>query len=431
MIHSYAQEFEPDVAIEKMKSSRNWPRPEYMISEYNVGIIRALLSACSQDVVGSLMEMLENAATTKEQLCQEVQRLRDHVHCWQDLIKEFVLTDGEILKAWSCNSLRACTAGTWMHAMFEHALNGFDIRPGCMSRELSMCLRFLCDMANEFPKLRIYRTEWVIHAKQEDLAGSIDAVFIDEDDNKLLLVDWKRSPKLPSKYNSYGRRMLGPLSLVPDCQGQHYRLQLNIYKWILTQYYSIEVKSMTVVSTAPDASGEPFVDDVPDMQGIVSTLMSGRRPERIASKTSGPDLEQFESDQDEQHEPDIENDPALLPSVDGKHAKQSESAARELPSTIPFDVVLPSKRESQPDSHAIRPLRPTGTITDLVEAVEDEEEEVPQAMKKRRLLPGADSSAKLFSDFFRKAARRHHPCWTLMSQMYDKATTSECIRIPV
>ncbi|CAE7544956.1 unnamed protein product [Symbiodinium natans] len=184
LIHSYAQEFEPDVAIEKMKSSRNWPRPEYMISEYNVGIIRALLSACSQDVVGSLMEMLENAATTKEQLCQE---------------------------------------------------------------------------------------------------------------------------------------------------------------------------------------------------GIVSTLMSGRRPERIASKTSGPDLEQFESDQDEQHEPDIENDPALLPSVDGKHAKQSESAARELPSTIPFDVVLPSKRESQPDSHAIRPLRPTGTITDLVEAVEDEEEEVPQA----------------------------------------------------
>ena len=75
-----------------------------------------------------------------------------------------------------------------------------------------MCLRLLCDAVNEFPKLRIYRTAWALRAMKEDLAGFIDAVFLDEGDDELLLVDWTRFA--PSEYDSYGRRMLGPLALV-------------------------------------------------------------------------------------------------------------------------------------------------------------------------------------------------------------------------
>ena len=77
--------------------------------------------------------------------------------------------------------------------------------------------------------MEVFRTEWCIYATEEDLAGSIDLVLRDPVTEVLCLIDWKRSEKLADKYEGFGKFMKPPLQGVSDCQGQHYRLQLNIY----------------------------------------------------------------------------------------------------------------------------------------------------------------------------------------------------------
>ena len=90
-------------------------------------------------------------------------------------------------------------------------------------------------------------------------------------------MDWKRSEKPPSKYNSYGKYMAPPIDEIPDCQGEHYRLQLNMYKWILERYYDKRIKAMKVVSMAKNHRQEPFVDNVPHLSNAVDVLMAHRR----------------------------------------------------------------------------------------------------------------------------------------------------------
>ena len=67
--------------------------------------------------------------------------------------------------------------------------------------------------------------------------------------------------------------MAPPLQNVPDCQGEQYRLQLNIYKWILETYYELRIGSMYVVCVHPAYAPTDFLDEVPDMTSTVSILM--------------------------------------------------------------------------------------------------------------------------------------------------------------
>ena len=120
----------------------------------------------------------------------------------------------------------------------------------------------------------------------EDVAGSIGMVLKQRDSAVFYLVDWKRSEKLQDKYNGFGKTKKSPLESVADCQGQHYRLQLNIYKWILEKYYGVQIHGMKVVCIHPRYLPGGFVDDVPNMQGLVSELMQCRRNEKTAH---GPD----------------------------------------------------------------------------------------------------------------------------------------------
>ena len=59
--------------------------------------------------------------------------------------------------------------------------------------------------------------------------------------------------------------MLPPLSHIPDTSVWHYRLQLNIYAYIVQKYYGHSVSGMTIVCCHPDNEGEPWLDAVPWM----------------------------------------------------------------------------------------------------------------------------------------------------------------------
>jgi hypothetical protein len=130
-----------------------------------------------------------------------------------------------------------------------------------------------------------YRTEWTIFGEEERLAGSID--FVAKMPNgDLVLFDWKRSKVLRTKYVNKFQSMKAPLHHLEDCQGNHYRLQLNCYKYLLEKYYGQIVVSMHVVCCHPDNGDYAFVDDVPVMKNEAEAMMSYQR-QRAANVTSG------------------------------------------------------------------------------------------------------------------------------------------------
>lgn len=176
------------------------------------------------------------------------------------------MTAEDIKERWRQNGAEASAAGTWTHAQCECVLNGGHVAGECL--ELSLFRRFL----GSTEPLLAYRTEWIIWAEKENLAGCIDFAALDGD-GCVVLFDWKRTKGLPNKYANRWRRMRDPLHHLEDAAGIKYRLQLNVYKWILENYYDLKVAAVFVVRLHPELN-QPFVDPVPNMQAEAAALIS-------------------------------------------------------------------------------------------------------------------------------------------------------------
>ncbi|CAE7264806.1 unnamed protein product [Symbiodinium sp. CCMP2592] len=282
---------------------------------------------------------------------------------WPELEKQCMLLDSEIRLMWDTKRREAANSGTWTHAMLEFLFNGYQVMPGNMTGELDAAVALIHQLGN----VEVYRTEWCIYASREDVAGSIDLVLKSSEDETFYLVDWKRSEKLQVKYNGFDRYMNPPLQNIADCHGYHSRLQLNMYKWILQTYYGIKVLAMKVVCVHPRYLPGGFVDDVLDLQEEVGKLTQCLRDHRLA-----------------------------------------RAPPTELADMQPFAVELPSQR-SHPDDREQW----------LEEIMDEEENVVPAAAKKRRLIPGVDTHVLRFQNL---VARSH----TILSDTRDALAKDVC-----
>ena len=77
--------------------------------------------------------------------------------------------------------------------------------------------------------LRIFRTELNVYSAELNVAGQVDALFVDSE-GFFVILDWKRSARISFDSN---REMLPPLDHLPDCNGFHYAIQLNLYRFML------------------------------------------------------------------------------------------------------------------------------------------------------------------------------------------------------
>jgi hypothetical protein len=188
--------------------------------------------------------------------------------------KYYGKTDEEIMKEWSDNGKEASSAGTAMHFAIEQFMHGAmdEINPAVMNTpEWRYFMKFWKDCGDD---LEPYRSEWEVFTDRLDLpasqhkevftdaldspvserkiklCGSIDMVYRRKSDGKFVIYDWKRSKEIKSD-NPFGSG-LAPLDHLPDTNYWHYTLQLNVYKWILEQYYGLEVADLYLVILHPD-----------------------------------------------------------------------------------------------------------------------------------------------------------------------------------
>lgn len=138
------------------------------------------------------------------------------------------------------------------------------------SNEWTYFLKFVTD----YPRLKPYRTEWMIYDEELKLAGSIDMVY-ENSDGTLSIYDWKRVKEI-AKTNSFNKHALTEcINYVPDTNFWHYSLQLNTYKGILERNYNKIVKELFLVRLYPEASGYELVK-VPIMTEMMGQLFELR-----------------------------------------------------------------------------------------------------------------------------------------------------------
>ena len=210
LIHHYFPEFDADVIIDKMMSSKNWPNSKYF-------------------------------GKTKEQIKEE----------------------------WDKNRDEAAKQGTIMHKGIENFFNEEPVE-NRDSKEFQMFLNFWNDMMAQYPTLKIYRTEWLVYDESIGLAGSIDCV-LEDDKGNLYILDWKRSKEIKTE-NKFDKGK-APFDNYDHCNYWHYSLQLNFYRHILQTKYNKKVVFMMLVVLHPNQSSYSChsVLDI-DLTSVWSTL---------------------------------------------------------------------------------------------------------------------------------------------------------------
>ena len=175
--------------------------------------------------------------------------------------KYFGKTDDEIIAEWNASGKAASEAGTAMHLAIEQFLHGSpeQIDPSIKETpEWKYFMKFWEDCGHD---LEPYRSEWEVFTdsltpiegeRKIKLCGSIDMVFRRKSDGKYVIYDWKRSKEIKS--NNPFASGLPPLEHLPDTNYWHYTLQLNVYKWMLENYYGIEIGDLYLVILHPDNS---------------------------------------------------------------------------------------------------------------------------------------------------------------------------------
>lgn len=185
------------------------------------------------------------------------------------------MTPTQIKKLWSDRGTKAAADGTHMHKCIEDQY----VLKKEWSEDIPECQqfkRFQSDHQNWVPyhmELDINITDEHLtdyNAREFMLRGIIDAIFLDENDN-LILVDWKRCKdmKLDNRWQS-GKP---PIEHLDDCNYNHYSLQLNFYKFMIQRMLPTEtVSQMVLVSFSPELdSYQKFI--VRDLQKEVDSIL--------------------------------------------------------------------------------------------------------------------------------------------------------------
>jgi len=157
--------------------------------------------------------------------------------------KYYGMTREQIKELWGSND--AAKKGTAMHYDIECYYNGLEVKND--SEEYQFFLQF----AEDYKHLKPYRTEWIIFYEELKLAGSIDMVFKDENDD-LWIYDWKRTKELSPDAFGNKTSITSCISHMPDCNFWHYSLQLNIYRGMLEHKYGVKIKGMCLVRLHPE-----------------------------------------------------------------------------------------------------------------------------------------------------------------------------------
>lgn len=114
-------------------------------------------------------------------------------------------------------------------------------------------MEYFLNFKYDHPHLVPYRTEWYVFDEALRIVGAIDMLYWDAKLEAYCIYDWKRSRQLRDRDYDGAMGTAWYNAHMDDCNIQHYRLQLCMYKLILERNYGMRIAELWLVRCHPDA----------------------------------------------------------------------------------------------------------------------------------------------------------------------------------
>ena len=197
------------------------------------------------------------------------------------------ISQKEVLDEWKKENEFSCIKGScihlkaqslWMGTDYEIDYNTIDdtIDKGRLKKEYDIMSKQATDFYNDYKDMYdMIQDEFIVWSKEFDIAGSIDGIMYNKNTQQCCILDFKSNKDLQFK-SKYRKKMKVPLHELDDVNGQHYYVQLSIYKYLIEKYTNIKVDELFIVYFNINADSYEIIE-IPYLKKEVEEILENRR----------------------------------------------------------------------------------------------------------------------------------------------------------
>ena len=197
------------------------------------------------------------------------------------------ISQKEVLDEWKKENEFSCIKGScihlkaqslWMGTDYEIDYNTIDdsIDKDRLKKEYDIMSKQANDFYNDYKDMYdMIQDEFIVWSKEFDIAGSIDGIMYNKNTQQCCILDFKSNKDLQFK-SKYRKKMKVPLHELDDVNGQHYYIQLSIYKYLIEKYTNIKVDELFIVYFNINADSYEIIE-IPYLKKEVEEILENRR----------------------------------------------------------------------------------------------------------------------------------------------------------
>ena len=197
------------------------------------------------------------------------------------------ISQKEVLDEWKKENEFSCIKGScihlkaqslWMGTNYEIDYNTIDdtIDKDRLKKEYDIMSKQATDFYNDYKDMYdMIQDEFIVWSKEFDIAGSIDGIMYNKNTQQCCILDFKSNKDLQFK-SKYRKKMKVPLHELDDVNGQHYYIQLSIYKYLIEKYTNIKVDELFIVYFNINADRYEIIE-IPYLEKEVEEILYNRR----------------------------------------------------------------------------------------------------------------------------------------------------------
>ena len=202
------------------------------------------------------------------------------------------ISQQEVLNEWKKENEFSCIKGScihlkaqslWMNTNYEIDYNTIDetVDKNRLKKEYDIMSKQAINFYNDYKDMYdMIQDEFIVWSKEFDIAGSIDGIMYNKYTQQCCILDFKSNKDLQFE-SKYHKKMKVPLHKLDDVNGQHYYIQLSIYKYLIEKYTNIKVDELFIVYFNINADNYEIIEPL-NMENEVKEILELRRANKMA-----------------------------------------------------------------------------------------------------------------------------------------------------
>jgi hypothetical protein len=197
------------------------------------------------------------------------------------------ISQQEVLNEWKKENEFSCIKGScihlkaqslWMKENYEIDYNIIDdtIDKDRLKKEYDIMSKQAINFYDDYKDMYdMIQDEFIVWSKEFDIAGSIDGIMYNKYTQQCCILDFKSNKNLQFE-SKYHKKMKVPLHKLDDVNGQHYYIQLSIYKYLIEKYTNIKIDELFIVYFNINAKNYEIIS-IPYLKDEVEKILEWRK----------------------------------------------------------------------------------------------------------------------------------------------------------